>query len=223
MEIAVEPASFSSALRGRTHSLHGLAERSGFIADMLHGRASRLGYAIFLRNLLPAYEQLEAGLERHRTRPAIRELALREVYRTDALKADLVELCGRDWRRELPLLAAGKRYADSVARAAQGLGEALPGHAYVRYLGDLNGGQVLSRLLAKSLDLKPAALCFYRFPLIESLDDFRLRYRQALDHSAKWMVDLTVAVDAAVEAFQLNIEVSEAVRDALVELADDPS
>lgn len=223
MDIGVEAASFSSALRSRTHVLHGQAERSGFIADMLRGRASRLGYAIFLRNLLPAYEQLEAGLDRHRTNPLIREVALRAVYRADALKADLDQVHGRDWRGALPVLPAGKRYADHVARAAQGKGEGLLGHAYVRYLGDLNGGQVLSRLLAKSLDLPPEALSFYRFPLIEDLDRFRLDYRAALDRSANEGLEWSIALDAAAQAFALNIEVSEAVNDAVAERAVNPS
>lgn len=223
MEIQVEPVSLSSALRSRTHILHGQAERSGFISDMLHARATRLGYAIFLRNLLPAYQQLEAGLERHRDNPAIRELALREVYRSDALKADLIAMCGRGWRQELPLLPAGGRYADCVDAAAQGAGEGLLGHAYVRYLGDLNGGQVLSRLMAKSLDLPPEALSFYRFPLIDDLDAFRMTYRKALDRSGAWVLDMTGPVDAAVEAFALNIEVSEAVRDVVAEQAGDPT
>ena len=221
MEIKAEPTRFSSALRSRTHLLHGQAESSGFISDMLRGRASRLGYAIYLRNLLPAYELLEAGLENHRTNPVIRELALHEVYRTNALKADLFELCGQDWRQELPFLPAGKRYADRVAGAAQGRGEGLLGHAYVRYLGDLNGGQVLSRLLAKSLDLRPEALSFYSFPLIEDLDDYRMGYRDALDRAAEWVLDWAIAIEEAAEAFLLNIKVSEAVRGVVAERADD--
>jgi heme oxygenase len=222
METAVEPARFSSVLRDSTHALHGRAERSGFIADMLRGRPTRLGYAIFLRNLLPAYEQLEAGVEDHRTDPAVGELALREVYRTDALKADLEQLAGPDWRHALPLLPAGKRYADRVQSAAQGEGDALLGHAYVRYLGDLNGGQVLSRLLAKSLDLPPSALSFYRFPLIDDLDGFRTGYRAALDRAAEQIADWSTAIDAAVEGFALNIEVSEAVRAQVAQGAGGP-
>jgi heme oxygenase len=219
METAEQPARFSSVLRSRTHLLHSRAERSGFIAEMLRGRATRRGYTIFLRNLLPAYEQLEAGLERHRTRPAMRELALREVYRADALSADLAELSGQDWRHELPLLPAAQHYADRVQSDAQGEGEALLGHAYVRYLGDLNGGQVLGRLLAKSLALPAEALSFYRFPLAEDLDELRIGYRAALDRAGAQLADWSTAINAAVDAFALNIEVSEAV---CQHVAEDP-
>jgi heme oxygenase len=128
-------------------------------------------------------------------------------------------LGGQDWREALPVLPAGKRYADHIDQAAQGLGQGLLGHAYVRYLGDLNGGQVLSRLLAKSLDLPPEALTFYRFPMIENLEGFRLGYRAALDRCAKHLPQWSTAIDAAAQAFALNIEVSEAVTDTLAERA----
>ena len=58
-------------LQERTATLHRQAERSGFIRTMLQGRASRDGYALFLRNLLPAYQALEQGLERGRSDPGV--------------------------------------------------------------------------------------------------------------------------------------------------------
>jgi heme oxygenase len=206
-------------MRDRTHSLHGQAERSGFVSDMLRGKATRRGYALFLRNLLPAYEQLEAGLERQRDQPVVRELARGEVYRAKAITADLDSLCGPGWRDEVPILPAGRRYADSIAASADGAGEGLVGHAYVRYLGDLNGGQVLSRLLAKSLDLPPETLSFYEFSQIQDLAPFRLFYREAMDRSAEWILDWDGVADTATQAFLMNIEVSEAVRDAVSESA----
>jgi heme oxygenase len=214
MDIRTEPLLLSALLRERTHVLHGKAERSGFVADMLRGRATRSGYALFLRNLLPAYEALEAGLERCREHPALHELARREVYRSQALKADLVDVWGDQWRRDLPVLPAGRRYGEHVAASAAGSGEGLVAHAYVRYLGDLNGGQVLARLLAKSLDLPAQALSFYEFPQIGDLHAFKLFYREAMDRSSRCIADLEAVAKTAVEAFGLNIEVSEAVRAA---------
>ena len=48
---------------------------------MLKGRASRDGYALFLRNLLPAYQALEEGLERDRSDPGVEALAQPALYR----------------------------------------------------------------------------------------------------------------------------------------------
>jgi heme oxygenase len=140
------------------------AERSGIINDVLRGKASRYRYALFLRNLLPAYRQMEAGLERHRQTPGVRAVARREVYRAQALEADLQALYGREWARSLALLPAGTLYGLSVAAAAQGDATQLIGHAYARYLGDLSGGQILRRVLARALGLGSYELSFYAFP-----------------------------------------------------------
>ena len=80
-----------------------------------------------------------------------------------AIEADLVALCGAHWSQGIPLLAAGELYARRIAKAAEGDGTRLIAHAYTRYLGDLSGGQILQRLLARSLDLQPSELSFYDF------------------------------------------------------------
>jgi heme oxygenase len=215
MNIGADPVLLSSVLKEETHGLHVQAERTGIVADMLRGRVSRSSYALYLRNLWPAYQQLELGLERHRLTPAVGELAFGEVYRSSALVADLTWLWGDDWANGLALLPAGRRYADRISAAADGGGEGLIGHAYVRYFGDLNGGQALKRLLAKSLDLPAASLSFYDFPSIDDLGAFRRAYREALDRSAGWVVSREGVVEAALEAFAINIEISRAVQRAI--------
>jgi heme oxygenase len=148
-------AGIAAALEQSTRSLHRQAERTGIIRDLLQGRASRYGYALLLRNLLPAYQQLEQGLESRRHGAAIGAIALQGLFRASAITADLDQLGGREWRETLPLLAAGRHYADRVADATKGDGTLLIAHAYVRYMGDLSGGQILKRLLGRSLQLPP--------------------------------------------------------------------
>jgi heme oxygenase len=208
-----QPAGLADLLRARTHALHVQAERSGVVADLLRGCASRRAYTLLLRNLLPVYQELEAGLERHRNRPELAGLAEPAVYRAAALGADLCALEGPRWEGSLPLLDAGERYARRVAEAACGDGTRLLGHAYTRFLGDLNGGRVLCRLLTRSLDLGPEALSFYAYPEVEDLDALRVAYRNELDRAGAFVVPELV-VEESVVAFQLNIEVSEAVQRA---------
>jgi heme oxygenase len=200
----------ASALRIATRTLHVHAERTGVVADMLKGRATRQGYALLLRNLLPAYRALEGALETHRLTPGIGALALPEVYRAPALEADLAGLYGPDWALALPLTPAAERYAEGVTAAAEGRGEGLAGHAYVRYLGDLSGGQILKRLLAKTLGLSEQALSFYGFPHLVDLAAYKQSYIEALDRLGS-VIDRERAVLAAIEAFELNIEISLAV------------
>ena len=63
------PVSIVTALYLRTRNLHLEAERSGIIRELLRGNASRNGYILLLRNLLPAYQAMEQGLARHRKTP----------------------------------------------------------------------------------------------------------------------------------------------------------
>jgi len=199
----------TDVLRARSRELHTRAERSGIVADMIRGRADRRGYALLLRNLLPAYRALEAGLER--TRPTLGAVAARAVYRADALESDLRALCGDDAADALPLLPAGERYAQRVSEAGAGDGTRLIAHAYTRYLGDLNGGRVLARLLGASLGLGAEALSFYAYPEIADLDAFRADYRRALDDAGE-RADLEAVVAETLAAFRLNIDVSEEVQ-----------
>lgn len=212
MNAAPRPPSLSRALRMRTQPLHARAERSGIVAELLHGRGSRTGYALLLRNLLPAYQRLEQALERTRDSPGLGALAQPALYRAARLAADLERLAGDRWQDALPLLRAGQRYAAAVAAAGAGTGERLVAHAYVRYLGDLSGGRVLAPLLARSLGLPPAALSFYDFPGIADPDRFKAAYRDAIDRSVSAPPAIDAVLAEAEFAFRLNIEVSEAVQ-----------
>lgn len=201
------------AIRERTRALHAEAERSGIVHEMLHGRADLRGYAMLLRNLLPAYLEMERGLEHHRHSPGVREISQRAVYRAAALESDLEALCGAAWGRTLALLPAAEHYAALVSRAAQDDGSRLIAHAYVRYLGDLSGGQILRRLLGRALSLGPHQLAFYEFADVANLDDFKAGYREALDRAALTVGDRESVIAEAEAAFRLNIEISTAVLD----------
>jgi heme oxygenase len=209
------PVSVVAALYIRTKTLHLEAERSGIIRDLLRGDASRAGYILLLRNLLPAYRALEKGLARHLKTPGIGALAHYRLDRAPAIEADLTALCGDAWRRDIPLLAAGDSYARRIAEAARGSGARLIAHAYTRYLGDLSGGQILQRLLARSLDLQPGELSFYDFPRYPDLGALKAAYREALDRAGKLADEPEAVVEEGALAFTLNIDLSCAVQAAL--------
>lgn len=208
-------ASVVAALYLSTRALHTEAERSGIIRDLLRGEASREGYILLQRNLLPAYQALELGLQRHRETPALAVLAAFRLDRAAALQADLNALCGDDFS-DIPLLAAGEAYARRIAEAAEGNGVRLIAHAYTRYLGDLSGGQILKRLLANKPGLKPDELSFYNFPGYPDLAALKAGYRQALDAAGTLAADPQAIIDEGSLAFSLNIDLSWAVQNALL-------
>ena len=210
------------ALRERTRVLHHRAERTGVIRALLRGSASRQAYALLLRNLYPAYREMERGLERYWDLPAVRAVARPALYRSRALIADLERLGGASWRRDLALLPAGRRYRDHIKAVAADDGRLLVAHAYVRYFGDLSGGQILKRLLSRTLGLGPRELQFYSFPEIGDLDGFKAELGAALDRAAGEIGDPEATLEQAARSFELTIEVSEAVHDvALAGLAVD--
>src|SRR5664279_5900939 len=88
------PVGVVAALYVRTKALHVEAERTGIIRDLLRGDASRDGYILLSRNLLPAYFAMEQGLERHRGSPHLGQLVAYRLDRAGAIEADLVSLCG---------------------------------------------------------------------------------------------------------------------------------
>ena len=112
----------------------------------------------------------------------------------------------------IPLLAAGEIYARRIAKVAEGDGTRLIAHAYTRYLGDLSGGQILQRLLARSLDLQPSELSFYDFARFSDLDTLKADYRQALDSAGALTADPQAVIEEGAIAFSLNIDLSCAVK-----------
>jgi heme oxygenase (biliverdin-producing, ferredoxin) len=209
------PVGIVTELYFRTKTLHLEAERSGIIRELLRGNASRDGYILLLRNLLPAYQAMEQGLARHRNTPGIGALAHYRFDRASAIRSDLLALCGETWPHDIPLLPAGNHYANRVTEAAQDNGARLIAHAYTRYLGDLSGGLILQRLLARSLELRPAELSFYDFPRYPDLAALKAAYRDALDRAGALAGKQEIVVDEGAAAFTLNIELSCAVEAAM--------
>lgn len=203
-------------MRDRTKLVHREAERSGFIAALIRGRATRAGYAVFLRNLVPAYTAMELALKAHRDTPILAAFADSRLGRLSSLEADVSAIAGPDWASTLPLVREAEAYASAIERAAGGGGRLLIAHAYARYLGDLSGGQILKPLLGRSLGLRPDMLAFYDFPALPDLDAPKAAMRDALDAIAADGPDAEPLVTEAISAFRHNIALSEAVQAALV-------
>ncbi|MDP2412189.1 MAG: biliverdin-producing heme oxygenase [Pseudolabrys sp.] len=212
---ALQAGTLTEALRQRTWALHTAAERSGIINDILRKKADRNGYALLLRNVIPAYRAMERALERHRHLPMFQVFARPELYRADKIAADLSVIAGLNWERDLVRLPAADDYAACIAQSAEGGGARLVAHAYVRYFGDLSGGQILKGLLGKTLGLQPEALSFYEFPGIDDPSAFKNAMRRAIDVDAAAACEPEIVIDEAMRAFEHNIAVSTAVQDFL--------
>src|ERR1700753_332999 len=117
---ALRRASLLEALREQTKELHTRAERSGIIADILHGRATRDGYVLLLQNLLPVYRALEAQLAEHAGSPLVGPFVPQELPRADSIEADLRFLAAET--SVPPALPATADYVDAIMQASGGDG-----------------------------------------------------------------------------------------------------
>lgn len=138
------------ALRAATRSLHVELERGPLVAELLRGELPQPAYCAMLRNLWAIYQPLERGLAQHRALGSLAWLPLDALRRTAALEEDLRVWHGPNWS-ELPVNVATREYQERLDRLGQRDPELLLAHAYVRYLGDLSGGQSLQRLVARRL------------------------------------------------------------------------
>jgi heme oxygenase len=199
-----------SGLRSGTRELHTAAERSGFISELLCGRGTIAGYALLLRNLLPAYVAMESILFSRMHIPEYEAIANPGIFRQFAIESDLTAIVGPGWPLAVPLLPAAERYAERIRHVGGDGDLRWLGHAYTRYLGDLSGGRILKRVLANTLTLRDDALRFYEFSEIDGIDNFKLQYLAALDNLAHGQI-IGPIVREARRAFRLNIELSKAV------------
>lgn len=96
-------------------------------------------------------------------------------------------------------------YAHRIEQAAETDPTLLIGHHYTRYLGDLSGGQVLRRVVARTFGLTDGAGgAFYVFPLIPDPAAYKAAYRDRLDRLNLGEPVAGAVVAEAVRAFELN-------------------
>ena len=173
--------SLSSKLKDATRELHRATENTGAMSTLLRGQVDRAHYCVLLRNLHALYGALEAALDRHATAPQVAPVRMPVLFRTAALGADLRVLHGPGWS-ELAVAAAMRSYVarlDEVARTQPPL---LAAHAYVRYMGDLSGGQILRDIVGRALGLPDGAgIAFYTFAGGGDGRNLKDRFREGLD------------------------------------------
>ena len=134
-----------------------------FMAALLRGRMDRGAYAAFLGNLHALYGALEPALKRHADLPAIASFDLDALARTAPLADDLAA-SGRPFRGVAATASGRRTYVARIAQLDAAQPELLLAHAYVRYLGDLSGGQLLRRIIQRSDTLhERVGTAFYDF------------------------------------------------------------
>lgn len=207
MEGRADPAAASlglgDRLRSATRRLHAEVERAGVMARLLRGRLDRAGYVQLLGNLHAIYESLEAGASHNAHLPELAALDLVPLFRCRALEQDLLVLQGPSWRDQRVLVGAAQEFAEHLQILSRTQPLLLAAHAYVRYLGDLSGGQMLTRVVARSLLLEPGqGVDFYDFGDADTVQERKQAFRAALERLAGNETLAGQLVDEACKSFE---------------------
>ncbi len=202
--------SLAERLRSQTWPAHKQVEATGFVRALLGGHVDRAGYCLLLASLHPIYAALESALTRQAQHPAISCVFSTKLLREAPLGSDLDHLHGPAWRDELAAQPAALAYAARLAEIERGDPALLVAHAYVRYLGDLSGGQALRKIVARSLELPPeAGTRFYDFGSPQQVGAMAQRFRSGLDQIDGDAAAREAIVDEATDAFRRHGDLFE--------------
>lgn len=198
---ASEP--LSRVLKERTAVAHDRAENSGFMSSMLGGESGVQALVALLAQSLPIYAALEDACRRQARARQFAPLYDVILERETALRADLDAHAKAGYVCETIVPATREYVAEIEASAADPA--RLVGHHYVRYLGDLSGGQIIGTLMRRHHSLEEG-LSFYHFDVAKP-KVYKDSYRANLDALPLTEAERAEAVDAAVAAFDLNSRV----------------
>ncbi|EKO14391.1 heme oxygenase (biliverdin-producing) [Leptospira kirschneri] len=174
--------SLAVILREGTSEEHKAAESSAFIRCFMKGILEKGTYARHLEAFYYVYESMEEELERNKNNLVLKSIYFPELYRKNALLEDLQFFYGTWKPNDSQPSAATQDYVKRIRKISETQPELLAAHSYVRYLGDLSGGQILKKVAARALNLPEGkGISFYEFTAIQDINGFKQNYRAALD------------------------------------------
>lgn len=210
-------------LKQETRVLHTAAERSSFMSSLLRGSLTRAAYCALLRNLHPNYAALEPSLERHARHPAIAPVFLPALWRTRRLTEDLLELHGPSWSGAYAQQPACARYVERLHAVDASNPMLLLAHAYVRFLGDLSGGQLLRPIVAANLQAAGGkGTAFYDFGDAADALALKRSFRAGLNEVRVGEADADALVAESRLAFELHCSLFDELALACLPAPDRP-
>lgn len=201
---ATDVAGFAERIKTGTAAEHNDTENSQFVTELLDGQLNTAGYAALLAQSWYIYEALERIGRDYADDAIVGPFLADELLRTAALEADLQFLLGDDWRTTTTPLPATVRYVQRLEEVAAISPEAYLAHHYLRYLGDLSGGQIIRRMLERAYGYERDGLRFYTFDDIPKTKPFKDAYRAKLDAAPLDEAQQQAVIDEANLVFGLN-------------------
>ncbi|MHA7305563.1 biliverdin-producing heme oxygenase [Arthrobacter sp. TMN-49] len=209
---AVPPGScetLSQELKNHTAAAHQAAEESTFVAELMAGGLDAPALVSLLDQSLIIYRALEEALAAHADHPQLGAFIDPKLARVAALEADMSYHHGDDWEAQLvdgriAVVPATAAYAATLTALGGQSVEFLMAHHYVRYMGDLSGGVIISRMVQRHYGIADEGLNFYAFNEIAKPKPYKDGYRERLDSTDFSRAQKDAIVAFAAESFELN-------------------
>ncbi|MBD0334765.1 MAG: heme oxygenase (biliverdin-producing) [Cyanobacteria bacterium Co-bin13] len=208
-------SNLAQRLREGTQQSHTLAENTAFMKCFLKGVVEREPFRKLTADLYFLYSVLETEITRHLSHPVVGPMSFPVLNRTLNLEADLAFYYVENWRDQIEATPAGERYVNRIRQVSESNPALLVAHAYVRYMGDLSGGQGLRHIARSAMDLPPdQGTRLHEFDLLptgEAKRLFKLQYRDALNALPVDELLTQQLVEEANLAFTLNRDIFHAL------------
>jgi heme oxygenase (biliverdin-producing, ferredoxin) len=188
------PSDVLAGLRAATARAHADAERHAFVRELFGPSPRRDVHVRYLSGLLPVYGALEDAL--HARPDDAGFLADPRLARRAAIAADLTVLAAGP----VDAPPASHVYSARIRDVAGDLPR-LAAHAYVRYLGDLAGGQQMGERVEAAF----GASRTFRFDAFPSTREASLRIREELARIGASPGAKAAMEEEAVRGFTLTI------------------
>ena len=208
--------SIAMMLREGTAEKHQETEKVPYLRAIFKGGLDPQTYTTQLECFLPIYECMESFFAAEKSHPVLSKLYYPELNRQDALKEDIAYFQKRfGTKLKGSLSPKTKAYVEHIQNVAKSNPYLLSAQSYVRYLGDLSGGQAIKKVVARTFQLNEnEGTQFYEFPNIADHQAFKGIYRTALDTLPLNETQKEELLAEAKKVFDLN-------KDLFVELDSD--
>lgn len=199
---------FSEQLKAASWEAHERAADAPFMQALFEGALPREHFAELVAQQHFAYAVLEEAAEVMVGDPIAGAFVHPGLARVPALEADLEFLLGPGWPSSVSPTTATATYVARLREVCFDWPGGFVAHHYVRYLGDLSGGQFIRRVVAGNYELEGLdGTRFYDFPELGDLARFKDDYRSKLD-AAPWSADEQQRIIAEIlHAYRLNTDV----------------
>ncbi len=171
------------SLKKMTRNKHSNAERSWFASLMMSGRISNEQYSVYLKQQFECYNALENRFKNISDIAPIPE----QLKRATNIMNDLKELSSNI--DDLPIFKSTKEYIQYINTCKESM---LYAHVYVRYLGDLKGGQMIAKQI-------PGSGQYYKFENSDELESF---IRKQLNEDETFVNECNKCFDSAIALFK---------------------